>query len=158
MSVVSRKLKSTPVRSAGETWTAMVFLLAPDKSSDAHEELSSVGGVASSLISSESMEDAAVVCTGSGPRVRIYCLYDEDAITGEDARETPLQHCPTEEDWEVSLPCPPEDLDWVKRSLKEKSNRITARDVAERLGPKEEKANESASTSPQLNMEAFLRS
>lgn len=158
MSVVSRKLRSTPVRSAADTWTAMVFLLAPDEPSDAHKELVSVGGIASSLISSEAMADAAVVCTGSGPRVRIYCLYNEDAITGEDANESPLQHYPTEEDWDVSLPCPPEDLDWVKRALKDKSNRVTARDMAERLGPKEETKEKATSASAQVNTEAFLRS
>ena len=67
------------------------MLLASDESSDAHVELMSVSGIASSLISSDAMKDAAVVCTGSGPRVRVYGLYGEDAITGEDANEATLQ-------------------------------------------------------------------
>ena len=157
MSVVSRKLRSTPVRSASDTWNCVSFLLAPNAASDAHKELMSVSGLACSLISSEAMKDAAIVCTGKGPRVRVYCLYDEDSIIGEDANESPLQHCPTEEDWEVSLPCPADDLEWVRRNLKEKSSRITARDLAERLGPREEK-KQNSSGSASVNMEAFLRS
>ena len=136
----------------------MALLLAPAESSEAHKELMSVNGVASSLITSEAMKDAAVVCTGSGPRVRIYCLYDEEAIIGEDQNESPLQHCPTEEEWEVSLPCPERDLAWVSRSLKENSSRIIARDMAERLGPAEEKKEQSSSAAASVNMEAFLRS
>ena len=96
MSVVSRKLRSIPIRSAADTWKTIVSLLAPDESSDAHREIASVIGIASSLISSEAMADAAVVCTGVGPRVRIYCLYDENAIIGQDANESPLQQCPAE--------------------------------------------------------------
>lgn len=157
MSTVSRKLRSTPVRSASDTWKVIVTLLASDEESSAHKELMSVIGTASSLITSEAMKDSAVVCAGCGPRVRIYCLYNEDAITGDDANESALQHCPTDEDWELSLPCPPEDLDWVNRSLKEKSNRITARDMAERLGPKDKQNEKSASASAEVNMEAFFR-
>lgn len=158
MSVVSRKLRATPVRSSSETWEVIALLLAPDDSSDAHVELMSVSGTAASLISSDAMKDAAVVCTGSGPRVRIYCLYGEDAITGDDANESPLQHCPTDEEWEASLPCPTKDLDWVNRSLKEQSNRITARDMSARLGPKEEEKQKSNSASASVDTEAFLRS
>jgi len=124
MSAVSRKLRATPVRSSSDTWKAITLLLAEDVSSVSHKELMSITGIASSLISSDAMKDAAVVCAGSGPQVRIYCLYGEDAITGEDANESPLQHCPTDEEWEVSMPCPTKDLDWVNRSLKEKSSRI----------------------------------
>jgi hypothetical protein len=157
MSVVSRRFRATPVRSSTDTWSAIVNLLAPE-SSAAHTELTSVSGVASSLITSESMKDAAIVCSGSGPRVRVYCLYDESAILGEDANESPLQHCPTEDEWQVSLPCPPEDLDWVSRALSRQSKRITARDQSDRLGPSAEATKQSGSAAAQINREAFLNS
>ncbi len=158
MSVISRKLRSTPVHTATDTWKALALLLAPDQSSDAHQELMAVSGTACSQISSESMKDAAVVCDGKGPRIRIYCLYDENAIVGEDQNEAPLQTCPTEEDWSVSLPCMAEDLDWVSKSLKTNSSRITARNLAERLGPAEKNTNTSSSAAAAVNTEAFLRS
>lgn len=157
MSVVSRRLRSTPVCSSTDTWSKVTDLLAPDDSA-AREELKSVAGVASSLITSEAMKDAAIVCSGSGPRVRIYCLYDEAAIVGEDANEAPLQQNPTDGDWSVSLPCPTEDLDWVGRALKRHSTRITARDLSDRLGPSQEGKASAASSAVQINEEAFLRS
>lgn len=159
MSVVSRKVRATPFRSSSETWKVIALLLAPDESSEAHVELMSVDGTVSSLISSDAMKDAAVVCTGTGPRVRIHCLYGEDAITGDDANESPLQQCPTEDDWELSVPCPANDLDWVNRSLKDKSPRITARDMSERLGPNDEQGQKKSSqASAKVNTETFLRS
>ncbi len=146
MSVIARRFRATPYRSAAETWKLIALLIAPDKTSAAYKELDSVCGIASSLITSEAMKDAAVVCSGSGPRVRIYCLYDEEAILGEEAKEDPLCFVPTEdEDWNVSLPCPTEDLSWVKSALKKRSGHITARDLSERLGPEESKKEEAQS-------------
>lgn len=156
MSIVSRRIRATPVRSSAVAWKSIVALLAPDEKSDAFKELMSVEGVACSLIASDAMKDSAILCVGTGPQVRIYCLYGEDAITGDDANESPLQQCPTEDQWDLSLPCPRNDLGWVSESLKEKSCRITARDMSERLGPTENK--KSSSSSAVVDTEAFLRS
>lgn len=158
MSVVSRRIRSTPVRSSSDTWEQIVGLLAPDEKSSAHKELQSVSGVSSSLITSEAMKEAAITCSGKGPRVRVYCLYDEAAILGEDANEATLQHCPTEGDWHVSLPCPAEDLDWVTKALERQSTRITARDAADRLGPTENNKADASGDAAQINVEAFLNS
>jgi hypothetical protein len=158
MSVVARRIRSTPVRSSNDTWSQIVDLLAPDKQSAAHKELQSVSGVSSSLITSEAMKDAPITCSGNGPRVRIYCLYDEAAILGEDANEAALQDCPTDGDWQLSLPCPTEDLDWVTKALKRQSTRITARDVAVRLGPTKDDNSDASSGAAQINVEAFLNS
>lgn len=70
MSVIARKFRATPYRSAAETWKLIALLLAPDRTSAAYKELDSVCGIASSLVTSEAMKDAAVVCSGSGPRLR----------------------------------------------------------------------------------------
>ena len=89
----------------------------------------------------------------------MYCLYGEHAITGDDANEAWLQHCPVEGDWSVSLPCPKRDLEWVNRALASKSDRITARDLSERLGSDNaEDATEKAAAEAEVDMEAFLRS
>ena len=66
--------------------------------------------------------------TCDGPRTRIYCLYDDDAIDGSDANEDPLGFDPLKGDWSVSLPSPADDLSWVQDALKVHSDRITARD------------------------------
>ena len=79
MTVIARRFISIPERSASGTWSAISELLAPEPGLPA--ELASVAGVASSLISREAMTSPIVVW-GAGPRVRIYCLYNDDASRG----------------------------------------------------------------------------
>jgi len=117
--------------------------------------LLSVSGTACALIAEEIMTDAAIVIYGSGPRVRIYCLFNEDALEGDKASESTLSFVPTEGDWKLSFPCPPGDLQWVQKALKAKSSRITARDK----GASVEESNSDSHTDNSLTIdkEAFLR-
>lgn len=154
MTIVARKVRATPYRSASEAWSLIVELLAPHKESTSRTELESVTGIASSLIADEAAAEPIVVY-GSGPRVRIYCLYDEKAMDEEEANETALAFTPTEEDWQVSLPCPLDDLTWVQEALKNKSQRITARDMTTAVA----EASDEDSTTKAINVdrEAFFR-
>jgi hypothetical protein len=89
--------------------------------------------------------------------VRIYCLYNEDAIEGDEANESALAFNPTTGDWKMSLPCPAEDLEWVQKSLGAKSARITARDMdlsVEEVG-KDSRAEGVAAEA--VDMEAFFK-
>ena len=155
MTVIARYVVSEPVRLATETWAAIVNLLAPEADSNARAQMLSVSGIACSLISSEVMKDAPIVVYGSGPRVRIYCLYGEDAITGENANEKSLVSSPVTGDWAMSLPCPESDLEWVVTALKKKSTRIGARDINDPVDDKPE--NSIGEKSASINREAFFR-
>lgn len=155
MTVVARKFAAIPERTATATWKAISDLLASDPNSDAGKELASVSGIVCSLITREAMV-SPMVMYGSGPRVRIYCLYNEDAIEGSGANESALAFNATAGDWKLSLPCPEEDLGWVQKSLRAKSNRISARDMQtpveeETTGAPIEKAAEA------VDMEAFFK-
>lgn len=157
-SVIARRIIATPERHASEAWSVMVKLLAPDTGSDAHKELSSVAGIVASLISDEAFKNAPAVMRGKGPRIRLYCLHDEEAISGDNASEAALATVPTEDDWKLSLPCPIDDLSWVQAALKQKSTRITARDLSEPVTDDEEESkSDSASNSIAINREAFFR-
>ncbi len=158
MTVVARRIAATPARSASEAWTVMVNLLAADKNSDARKELESVLGIASNLIADEAFKSAAGVVYGSGPRVRLYCLYGDAAITGDNASESALAFNPTEGDWRMSLPCPADDLDWVRDDLKKKSSRITARDMDEVVEEDGESDERKASSNFEIDREAFFNS
>lgn len=151
--VIVRRIVASPVRSASDVWKVIVALLA-ESGSDAHSELLGVTGVASSLIASEAMQDAPIVVHGCGSRVRIYCLYGEAAITGDNANETNLAFDPTAGDWKLSLPCPEEDLSWVQAALK-KSSRITARDITTTVDTTESKDVDATAV---IDLESFLRS
>jgi hypothetical protein len=105
-------------------------LLTPGGDNTKRTELLSVAGIAASVITERGPKDSAIVVTCDGPRTRVYCLYDEDAIDGADANEDAVGFDPLKGDWRVSLPCPEADLSWVQAALKKHSARITARDIA----------------------------
>lgn len=128
ITVASRTFRSTPQRDAHTTWTAIVDLLTEGKTGATRTELLAAAGVAASVIADQAPKDAAIVVTCDGPRTRIYCIYDDDAIDGSDANEGPLGFDPLKGNWRVSLPCLAEDLAWVQSALTQHSSRITARD------------------------------
>ena len=155
MTVVARQIAATPARSASEAWRVIVNLIAPYEGA-ARNELQTIEGIASCVIAEEAMKADACVVYGSGPRLRVYCLHNEDAISGEDTNETTLTFCPTESGWQMSLPCPADDLAWVQQYLKERSTHVVAREVGTPVDDKE--SNEpAASKSAVVNREAFLR-
>jgi hypothetical protein len=128
VSTVKRTFASSPARDANATWQAIVDLLAPNSGAD-RDELQSVAGPAASIIADAAPETAPIVVTCDGPRTRIYCLYDEDAVEGSDVNEAALGFDALNGDWAVSLPCPAEDLTWISAALKSRSVRVTARDL-----------------------------
>lgn len=156
MTIVARRIIATPVRSAIETWQVILDLITPDSNSLEREELLAISGIACSLIADETMKSSPVVVYGSGPRVRIYCVYDEDAIAGENAKEDSLPFNATENDWQMSLPCQNSDLTWVQAALKKISCRVTARDMESDVDT--EKAQSSTTfKATEIDKEAFLR-
>jgi hypothetical protein len=158
MTVVARTFCSIPKRSALDSWAAIVDLLAPRTGSDSRRELESVAGIASSLITREAMT-APIVVFGCGPRVRIYCIYNDDAITGDAANENKLAFDASAGDWHMSLPCPADDLGWVVGALAKKTKRITARDQEEAVESEDSSqalaAGKDATAS--INMEGFFK-
>ncbi len=155
--VASRTFKSTPERDAGQTWTAIVDLLTQGKSGDARTELLAVAGIAASVIADQAPKDVAITVTCQGPRTRIYCIYDEDAIEGSDANEERLGFDPLNGDWRISLPCLKDDLSWVQNALKKHSTRITARDL-ETSVPDADDTTASKSQSLVFDVKGFLGS
>jgi hypothetical protein len=153
-SVVVRRVASTPSRTASETWAFIISLLAPDPKSQVRAELAAATGVGCSAISSEATKEDPIIVHGTGPSVRVYCVFGDDAITGEAVNEDPLTQTPTEGDWLMSIPCPPEDLKWSQSSLSAASKRITARAVG-----KEEHTSKNATNDLPLtvNLGEFLK-
>ncbi|WP_119304438.1 hypothetical protein [Dongia deserti] len=154
--VASRIFRSSPHRDAAETWGAIVDLLTSGKSGSARTELLSVSGVASSIIADQASRDAPIVVICDGPRTRIYCLYDEDAVDGSGASEDALGYDPLKGDWGVSLPCSKDDLAWVQSALKKHSSRITARDLDDGIAT--EAKTQNAAQPLVLDVEGFLGS
>lgn len=155
-SVYSRTFRSSPHRNASATWDAIVELLTQGSNSSAKKTLNLVAGIASSLIAEKGPKTSPIVATGDGPRTRIYCTYDDDAVDGSGMNEDSLGYVPLEGDWRVSLPCPNEDLSWVSTALKKLTTRVVAHDIAD--GFTVEKTENHSSNSNEFDMEAFLKS
>lgn len=128
---VVRRLVSTPVRSASDTWTAIVALLAPDPTSDARRELNRISGLACAAISSEALRHDPLELRSQGITVRIYCLHGEDAIMtpGYDLHEFAWR--PTDAEWQLSIPCEAADVRWLNRELASLSPNVIFRAVGE---------------------------
>ena len=154
--VVSRRVASTPARTASDTWKCIVGILAPDSKSTARTELELIAGVACSSIASEALKDDAVVVHGAGPRVRVYCVFGDDAVSGEDVNEDALTKVPTDGDWFLSLPCQQDDLTWSQAALARLSSRITARLVGDDVP--ERSVGADAAIGRTINLEEFRRS
>ena len=135
--VVRRRFVSSPQRDTHQTWCAITELLTRSNHAGVRAEFDAVSGVAASIIAERTPADVPIVVTCDGPRTLIYCLYDNDAIDGSEANENALAFDPLSGDWQVSLPCSTDDLDWVQAELKKCSDRIAAR------GPDESVTKES---------------
>ena len=154
--VLARRVASTPVRTAVETWARIVDIIAPDPESPARKEMAKVVGTACASIASEAPKEAPIVIWGGGPRVRVYCVFDEDAITQDGLNEDALPKSPTEGDWRMSIPFLAEDVAWSGASLAAVSSRVSARSVDDDVADEEPLA---ASATPlSLNLAEFLKS
>jgi hypothetical protein len=154
--VIARRIASTPARTASGTWEKIVQILAPGHDSEARRELTSVSGVASVAISSEAVKDTPIVVWGGGPRVRVYGIFGEDSLTGDDVNEDALGQSPTQGDWKMSIPCQPEDVAWSKEKLATVSTRITARSSEEDVED-DDRASASSVRRMPINLKEFLK-
>ena len=126
-SVARRTYRSSPHRSAIATWHAISGLLTAS-SPKARSELESVSGVASTIISGRACEHSPIIVSCDGPQTRVYCIYDYDAIDGSGAVEDSLGFDPLYGNWEISFPCNPSDIGWIRSMLRKDSSRIIVRD------------------------------
>jgi len=122
-----RDIASIPARSAAETWRAIAELITGDGSVDA-SQLKAAASVMESLIADEHPKTTPIVVKGSGPRLVIYCLYDEEAMAADKGVD-PLTWNPTAGEWRMTAPCEEEDVSWMNNTLKKRGPRISVHDA-----------------------------
>ena len=157
--VVRRNFRSVPHRDAMSTWLAIVELLTQGKGGDRRRELEAVAGIASSLIADQAPSIVPIIATCNGPRTRIYCCFDDDALDESEANEEKLGFDPLTGNWQVSLPCASEDLNWVQSALLKFGTRIIARDLSKGTDlddPSSAEKAEIASSASTINFESFF--
>ena len=126
---VRREIASVPLRTAGETWQAIVDLITGHGSIDAGT-LKTAASVMESLIVDEHPASCPIVVKGEGPRLVIYLLYNEAAMeAGKDI--DPLTWNPTGgPEWQMTAPSEAGDVGWMNNTLKSRAPRITVHDAA----------------------------
>ncbi len=120
---VRRDIASIPARSAAETWSAIVDLVTSATSVDA-DQLRAAASIMQALIADEQPAAAPIVFSGSGPRVLIYCVYNEEAME-LGLKIDALPSNPAEGDWRMTAPCEDEDVAWMNKSLKSRAPRLS---------------------------------
>jgi len=155
MTVIARRVASTPERSVSATWTTIVDILAPDSASTARVELMRVAGVAHATITTEAPANDAFVVWGGGPRVRVYCAFGDDAITGNVVNEDAVRDLPTGSNWKLSIPCLEDDLSWMREQLKTLSSRVSVRAIG--ADESTDDTKKSSDVSSAFNMQEFLK-
>ena len=143
--------------SVPETWELIVDLISKSQSASS-TELQKVTGVAASLIADETPKVAPIVVAGNEPRLRVYCIYGEDAAMEDDCDESSLTWNPTEGEWRLFLPCPEEDLEWVRNCLQPLSKRVIAYDASKDALPEEESiATKTLKATFSVNVQEFMK-
>ena len=114
---VRRNIASIPARSAAETWAAIVDLVKGADSVDT-AQLDAAASIMQSLIADEQPAAVPIVFSGSGPRVLIYCVYNEEAMESG-LKIDSLPSNPTQGDWRMTAPCENDDVAWMNKTSKD---------------------------------------
>lgn len=125
MSVIARKFSAAPVRTAADTWKAIMSAVT-DTGKSTYGLLAEIEGIVSSIIAEGTPQNDPITFIGKGPRLRVYCLYEDDGST-EDANEKKIDWDLFGDDsWTVHIPVEEHDFDWVKKSLEKKGKHFKA--------------------------------
>jgi hypothetical protein len=128
MTVIARRFVASPVRSSSECWAAISSAIAAQDAA-ATAEFDKVCDIAASLINTEVSASEPIVVSGAGPRLKVYCLFGDDAMDGEDASEESLTWNPFAQDWKVYMPCPKDELKWMVPAVAKVSDRFELYDA-----------------------------
>jgi hypothetical protein len=138
---VKREIASDPVRSAGETWSAIVALISGADTPDA-ATLKAAASIMESLIADEHPATVPIVVKGSGGRLVIYCRYNEDAIELGTTIDKLTWNPTGGSGWKITAPTEAGDVTWMNDALKSRAPRISVHDVAS--PPSDEEATKAA--------------
>jgi len=156
MSVISRTVISNPERTSVETWTKITEIICA-LNSEVKVEFDKVSNIAASLLSEELTKDYPIIMKGAGSQLRIYCIYGDDAISGEDASEDLLSWDITAKAWKIYLPCSTEQLQWYDNALTELNDKFKVYDTKNGIDKEEYSNNENNKVEFKIDEEAFRK-
>lgn len=159
MSTVVRRFLASPVRLSSDTWAAVTKLVCKGQA-NATLEFAKVSGIASALLNDELFKSHPFVVKNKGPRLRVYCIYGQDAISEEGKNEDALSWDPVANDWHAYIPCAPEEFKEISKLLNSKSGKFSVYDIDEGLPDQEETEDKTTTANSQaatVDWEAFKK-
>lgn len=106
MTTHARRFASVPARTASDTWRAIADVVSSD---NVRASFDAAQNAAAVLIADEVTRTEPVVITGAGPRVHIYTVHGDDAVSNHNVNETALPSLQYSEDWTIYLPEHPDE-------------------------------------------------
>ena len=155
MTVIARRVRATPFRTAGDAWAFISDLIA-DSHPTARPYLKAAGNAGAMVISEEHTQHNPIRLSGCGPQVRFYTLHGFRAIDGESMSEQSLIITPSDA-WELALPAAGPDFDLVSSALNGIPHLCTY-DPAEDRGGARTTPEESLSGQVRVDLTALERS
>ncbi len=137
MSTVARRVLASPARLSSATWEAITKLVCKGQA-PATAEFGKVSGIASALLNDELFKSHPLVVKNKGPRLKVYCIYGQDAIAGEGKNEDALSWDPVASDWHAYIPCSPEEFKEIGKLVKSKSSKFSVYDIDEGLSDEDQ--------------------
>lgn len=139
MSIVARRFAASPARLSSDTWRVITALVCQTDAGSA-AEFAKIAGMASCLINDKMFKDAPFVVKNEGPRLKVYCIYGDDALGGEDVNEEKLTWQPTLKTWSAFLPCHVDELEEYQAEFKKISSKFFVYDEQKGLDDEVEKS------------------
>lgn len=110
MTTHARKFASVPARTGSDTWRAIADVFS---SNNERPHFDAALNAAAILIADEVTTTAPIVITGAGPRIHLYTIHGEDAVSGHNINESPVPNLVFSEDWTIYLPKHPDDSELI---------------------------------------------
>lgn len=101
MTTLARRFASVPARTSSDTWRAIADRISTPAQRDDLLEATSAAAV---LIADEVPATTPIVLTGAGPRIHIYTVHGDDAISGHNVNEAAISSLSFSDDWMLYLP------------------------------------------------------
>lgn len=106
MTTHSRRFASVPARTASDTWRAISDILA---SEDERTPFDAAQNAAAVLIADEVTDTTPIVITGIGPRIHIYTVHGDDAVSKHNVNEVAVPNLQYSDGWIIYLPDHPHE-------------------------------------------------
>lgn len=128
MTTHARRFASVPARTGSDTWRAIADSISSDSE---RPHFDAAQNAAAILIADEVTKTEPIVITGFGPRIHIYTVHGDDAVSNHNVNEVAVPNLQYSDAWTIYLPEHPTEPGLVDALVNDTRIVIGAAPVAE---------------------------